>query len=273
MLWKDGVLIKLKKMGVSGNIYRWINSFLSDRTIQVKVGDVLSTVHHLDNGSPQGSPLSPILFLVAINDLPHSVTNVELSLFADDSAIFKSGGKKQLNQITDLMQRNLEAISQWCNKWGFQMSAEKTVIVLFTKDNKLKNNLKPIYIEDKHIKVENAVKFLGVYLDDRLTWKQHIDYIVQKCKMRLNLMRSISGSTWGASQASLMAIYRALIRSVLDYGAIAYDTATEPQKRRLDTIQYQALRIATGAMTSTSLAALQVETGETPLQLRRLELP
>jgi len=143
---------------------------------------------------------------------------------------------------------------------------------LFSKDSTLKNKLKPIYIEDKQIKIENTVKFLGVYLDERLTWKQHIDYIVKKCKTRLNLMRSISGASWGASKSSLMTIYRALIRSVIDYGAIAYDTATEAQKRRLDTIQYQALRIATGAMTSTSLAALQVESGETPLQLRRLEL-
>ena len=271
MLWKDGVLIKLKEMGISGNTFHWINSFLSDRTIQVKVGHALSTIRCLDNGSPQGSPLSPLLFLVAINDLPQSVTDLETSLFADDSAIFKSARKKQLNQTADLVQRNLEAISQWCNKWGFRISTEKTVIVLFSKDSTLKNKLKPIYVEGKQIKVEKAVKFLGVYLDDRLTWKQHIDYIVKKCKARLNLMRSISGSSWGASKSSLMTIYRALIRSVMDYGAIAYDTATEAQKRRLDTIQYQALRIATGAMTSTSLAALQVESGETPLQLRRLE--
>ena len=259
-------------MDISGNIYRWINSFLSDRTFQVKVGDVLSTIRHLDNGSPQGSPLSPLLFLIAINDLPCSLIDVEVSLFADDSAIYKSAGKKQLNKIRDLVQQNLEAVNQWCNKWGFQISTEKTVIVLFSKDSKLKNKLKPIYIDGKHIKVENTVKFLGVYLDERLTWKQHIDYIVKKCNTRLNLMRSISGSSWGASQSSLMTIYRALIRAVIDYGAIAYDTATEAQKRRLDKIQYQALRIATGAMTSTSLVALQVETGETPLQLRRLEL-
>jgi len=120
--------------------------------------------------------------------------------------------------------------------------------------------------------VEDTVKFLGVYLDERLTWKHHIDHIVKKCKTRINLMRSISGSSWGASKSSLMTIYRTLIRAVLDYGAIAYDAATEAQKRRLDSIQYQALRIATGAMTSTSLVALQVESGETPLQLRRLEL-
>ena len=272
MLWKEGLLIKLKKMGISGNIYGWINSILSHRTIQVKVGDTLSSTRQLQNGTPQGSPLSPLLFLLAINDLQSILTNVETSLFADDSAIFKSAGKKQLNQTADLVQRNLKAINQWCNKWGFRISAEKTVIVLFSKDSQLKNKLKPIYVDGTQIKVEDTVKFLGVYLDERLTWKHHTDHIVKKCKTRINLMRSISGSSWGASKSSPMTIYRTLIRAVLDYGAIAYGAATEAQKRRLDSIQYQALRIATGAMTSTSLVALQVESGETPLQLRRLEL-
>jgi len=84
-------------------------------------------------------------------------------------------------------------------------------------------------------------------------------------------MRSISGSNWGASKASLLLIYRALIRSVIDYGAIAYDSASESLKHELDIIQNQALRIACGAMPSTPTNTLQIETGEKPLQLRRLE--
>lgn len=151
------------------------------------------------------------------------------------------------------------------------MSAAKTVCVLFANDGRLKTQMKPIVVNNTAIKVEKAAKFLGVVFDERLTWKQHFDHVISKCKTRLNLMRSITGTTWGASKASLLLIYRALIRSVLEYGAIAFDSATDAQKRRLDAIQYQALRIATGAMTSTSLAALQIETGEPPLQIRRLE--
>jgi len=270
MIWKDGLLIKLKKMGISGNLYRWIDSFMSDRTFQVRVGASLSSRRKLDNGTPQGSPLSPLLFLIMINDLPEQLPDVEVSLFADDSAIYKSSGKKQLDQTTDKLQRSLDAVQAWCDKWGFKMSATKTVCVLFAKDSRLKTRMKPIVVNNTAIKVEKAAKFLGVYFDERLTWRQHFDYVVKKCKARLNLMRSVSGSSWGASRASLMLIYRALIRSVLDYGAIAFDSATEAQKRRLDVIQSQALRIATGAMTSTSLSALQVETGEPPLQIRRL---
>jgi hypothetical protein len=82
-------------------------------------------------------------------------------------------------------------------------------------------------------------------------------------------MRMVSGQSWGASKKSLLTIYKALIRSVLDYGAIAFNTASPAAKQRLDKIQYAALRIACGAFCSTPTAALQVETGEMPLELRR----
>lgn len=271
MLWKDGLLIKLRRMGIEGNMYSWINSFLSDRTIQVKVGETMSGRRNLDNGTPQGSPLSPLLFLIAINDLPDCLTEVETSLFADDCALFKSVSNHQLDNATATMQKNLDAVQMWCDKWGFKMSVNKTVGVLFTRDRHLKEKMKPIVINGKPIKIEKEAKFLGLYFDERLNWQSHFDYIIKRCNARLNLMRSVTGSSWGASKASLLLIYRALVRSVLDYGAIAFDSATEAQKRRLDVIQCKALRIATGAAPATSLAALQAETGEPPLQIRRLE--
>ena len=272
MLWKDGLLIKLERMGISGNMYSWIDTFLSDRTIQVQVGETLSSRRKLQNGTPQGSPLSPLLFLIAINDLPDCLAGVETSLFADDCAIFRSFGQHQLSNAVDVMQQNLDAIQKWCDKWGFKMSVNKTVGVLFTHNQKLKATMQPITINGKAIKIEKTAKFLGLHFDDRLSWQPHVDYVIDKCRSRLNLMRSITGSNWGASRSSLLIIYKALIRSVLDYGSVAYDSATETQKRRLDSIQCQALRIATGSTRTTALAALQVETGEPPMQLRRLEL-
>ena len=84
-------------------------------------------------------------------------------------------------------------------------------------------------------------------------------------------MRSISGSTWGACKKSLLTVYRGSIWSDIDYSCIAIDSGSDSTKAKLDSIQYPALRIVTGAMKGTSLAALQVETGEPPLCLRREE--
>lgn len=265
MVWQKGLLIKMKKLGLTGNIFNFVENFLTGRSIQVRVGAELSGVRVLENGTAQGSVISPLLFLLMINDLPDCLEGVESSLFADDSCIFKSG--KNLDTILESIQKNLDRISAWCDLWGFKINTDKTTAVLFThRIDKIERNL---VINGNAIKIDKTVKFLGVIFDSKLTWNAHVAYIEEKCKKRLNLMRMVSGQSFGASKTSLLTIYKALIRSVFDYGAIAFDSMSAANKSRLDKIQHKALRIACGAFCSTSVAALQVETGEMPLECRR----
>jgi len=98
-----------KNLGITGNIFNSIKNILTDRSIQVKVGSAFSQKYTPDNGIAQGSIISPLLFLIVINDLPDSL-DVESSLFADDSCVFKSG--KNLNYIRKCIRRNLEKISE-----------------------------------------------------------------------------------------------------------------------------------------------------------------
>ena len=92
----------------------------------------------------------------------------------------------------------------------------------------------------------------------------HIKQIEERCNKRLNLMRVITGTRRGASKKVLLIVYKALIRSVIDYGCIAYDTASATTKARLDVIQAKALRICCGAMVGTPKSAVQVECGQLP---------
>jgi len=131
MLWRSGLLVKLRKLGITGNIFSYIENFLTNRSIQVKVGDATSQRYILQNCTAQGSIIFPLLFLIMINDLPDSLCDVESSLFADDSCIFKSG--RNLNHITKYIQDNLNRIAEWCNLWGFKISLDKTVAVVFFK--------------------------------------------------------------------------------------------------------------------------------------------
>jgi ribonuclease HI len=155
----------------------------------------------------------------------------------------------------------------WCNKWGFILSKEKTIAVIFT--HKRIDGKTNLFIDKSPIAWNKEVKFLGVIFDERLTWASHINYITERCKKRLNLMRCLSGTSWGANKKCLLMIYKALVRSVIDYGCIAYDNASEAIKTKLDRIQSQALKICCGAMKSTAISAMQVECGEAPLQIRR----
>lgn len=270
MLWRNGLLSKLKKIGINGNMFAFVKDFVANRTFQVQVGNERSERKNLDNGTPQGSVISPILFLIMINDLSEVIKNVQLSLFADDSATYKSG--KNLKFIMKEIQRNIDQIQTWCQTWGFKISTEKSCTVIFTNKKQQANSMKPITINGKEIKTEQKVKFLGMIFDDRITWEEHVKYIASKCKKRLNLMRCLSGTKWGANKKCQLTIYRTLIRSILDYGSVAYDSAAQTHKDQLQTIQNTALRVCCGAFKSTAAASLQVDCGEMPLALRRKKL-
>lgn len=268
MLWRNGLLYKLSNLGISGHMLNFVKNFINDRTFQVRVGNSKSKTFNLNNGTPQGSIISPTLFLIFINDLATNINGLDLSLFADDSAIYKSG--KNLNHILKDVQAGLDEIDIWCDKWGLKISNSKSTGVIFT--HKIKYEIKtPLKIKNNKLNMENKVKFLGLIFDQRLTWLEHFKYIKSKCSRRLNLMRSLTGTSWGASKTALLTIYRALIRPLLDYGAPALDSASIKTKSIFNTIQYNALKLCCCAMAGTALSSLQVDCGEPPLKFRRLQ--
>jgi ribonuclease HI len=266
MLHIPTLMRKIGDMGVMGNMYKWVKDFLTDRTFQVKVGSSLSERHSQENGTPQGSVISSLLFLIMINDIPPGLDGTEISLFADDSALFATGKNKKL--LEDKIQMSLNRIQNWCNFNGFKISISKTTAVLFT--NEKTKSVCNLELNGQKIEMTESAKFLGVILDKKLTWKHHIEHLISKCQKRLNLMRAVSGSKWGASKKALLMIYRALIRPVLDYGAVTFCTANDTNLKKLEKIQNQALRICCGASVGTAIVALQNECGEMPLHLRWL---
>ncbi|XP_077975317.1 uncharacterized protein LOC144431279 [Styela clava] len=203
-----------------------------------------------------------------INDMPSTISSDNVGLFADDSALWHIG----LN-IEDLIissQNSLDCIQSWCNQWGFKISVTKSIVVLFTR----KRKLPPIqlHINGVILPVRNEVRYLGVYFDRRLNYKRHIEYVVQKCSKRINLLRLLIGTSWGANKSPLLSLYRSLVRPIIEYGMEAYFSASINAIRKIEIIQSQCLRIAAGGMMSTPKIALQVCCNEMPLIIRRLQL-
>ena len=101
-----------------------------------------------------------------------------------------------------------------------------------------------IKISSTALPVEEATKFLGLWWDSRLTFQRHIAELKNQCKEALNLMRVVAHTKWGGDRDTLLLLYRALVRSKLDYGCIVYGTASASNLQRLDSIQNTGLRLA-----------------------------
>lgn len=264
MLWRDGLLFKFKKINVQGKMYLWIKSFLSNRTMQVRIGNIFSSILSIENGTPQGSVISPTLFSVAINDISAVLKTSQISQFADDSTIWSVS--KSVKVLCKYLTIDISNIKKWCETWGFRISPTKTVAVIFTK-NKPCNAL--IKMHDTVINIVNKTKFLGLLFDSKLKWNAHIDYIIERVTKRMNMMRHLSGSTWGADRYTLLILYKTLILSIIDYGSEAYNSAGKTILSKLDTLQSKCLKICLKGVHGTPNTSLQVESGQPPLQIHR----
>jgi len=269
LLWVDGLLIKMRQLNLSGNIINWVKNFLTNRTNIVKVGNCFSDSFSNENGTPQGSSISPILFLIMVNDFPKLSTFTSDAFFADDCTIWRSG--KNINIILYHLQKDLDIISLWCKKWGLVINSDKTIGIVFTRKviacQKLKLN-----IQGKPIVFQNSCILLGVQFDNHLTWGPQVESLILKSSKILNIMRCISGINWGASNNILLTIYKSMILSHLDYCCFIYEGCSKTILHKIDTIQYKALLIVTGGMKGTAHNALLGECCEIPLELRREKL-
>lgn len=263
MMWKEGLLIKLYKMGISGRVFNWIKDFLFGRKIQVRIGSDLSNQYTVGNGTPQGSVISPLLFIIMINDVFSKIlVDIGRSLIADDGALWKRG--RNMEHAIRKVQGATDEVVEWGYDWGCRFSVEKTQTVFFTR-KKVEEGMK-LRLYGKELERVGTFKFLGV------TWADHIRKMEEKCKKVINVMRCLTGREWGASCSSLKRMYVVLIRSVLDYGCVASGSAARSLTRKLDVIQAQALRVCSGAFKTSPVPALQVEMGEMPLELRRMQM-
>ncbi|KFM75393.1 RNA-directed DNA polymerase from mobile element jockey, partial [Stegodyphus mimosarum] len=268
--WTHGILLDLHTFGLRGNLPIFLRNFLKDRTFKVKIGSVVSDIFSQEEGVPQGCVLSVTLFSLKINSvlekLPPTVSG---SLYVDDLQISCQGA--DMRYVERQLQIALNKIVPWSKKEGFSFLKQKTVCVHFCR----KRNLHPepeLHLGDSMIPVEPEVKFLGVMFDRKLTFLSHILYLREKCLKRLNLLKVLANTSWGADRASLLRIYRALIGSKLDYGSVVYGSARPSMLLKLDPVHHQALRICSGAFRTSPVQSLYVDCHEPSLQLRREQL-
>ena len=237
----------------------FIKNSLSNRSFNVRIDNTLLNIFEQEQGVPQGSLLSPTLFGIKINDIVKCVKDIYCSLFVDDFGIFIPS--KNMETIEFKLQRCLNNIEDWATENGFKFSKTKTQCVHFWQIRQL--HLDPhLTIYGSRIPVDSEAKFLGLLFDNKLLFIPHIKALKAKCLKALDILRVLSGSDWGGDRTVLLNLYRALIRSKLDYGSILNGSARKSYLKSLDTIHHQGLCLALGAFRTSPVERLYAESNE-----------
>ena len=270
--WRRGILNSLHQFGLRGHLPIFIKNFLTNRQITVKIGTTYSETKCVAEGVPQGSVLSCSLFAVAINTAVNNLPQyVKTSLYVDDLVIYASGSSVDVAERQ--ISRAMKQLEKWSNETGFRFSPTKTVAMHIcrvqgaTWCSKRNPNLS---LYGEAIPCKPTHTYLGLVIDNSLRWHKHVEQLRSDCLRRLNVLKHLSHTTWGADSKSLLRIYETFIKSKLEYGVEAYGSACVSTLKKLEAIQNEALRIATGAYRTSPIRSLNILTGCKPLETSRM---
>jgi ribonuclease HI len=266
-VWHVGLLYKMTMLGIRGNMLRTIHSFLSDRRITTRLANHKSTAIPVADGLPQGAVLSPLLFLIYINDLPEALPGaVETPIFADDCCVYVTS--KDDREIQGLLNTAIGRFWQWTTQWKLTLSPAKTQAILFTLSTKPPEI--DLHIAGETLPTGNTIKYLGITFDRRLTWTVQLDKMTKEGRRRLAGLQRLSGCSFGPDRSTMRGVYIGFIRSALEYGADVWGPGlSTSQEEHLERIQNLGLRIITGVPKSTPVETLRADCRLPPLRLRR----
>ncbi|GFW94086.1 probable RNA-directed DNA polymerase from transposon X-element [Trichonephila clavipes] len=171
-IWHDGLLIKLIRLDFPAPLIKSIHSFLSHRSFRVRVDRILSSPRPIRSGLPQGSLSSPLLFTLYVNDIPQTDSS-HLAMFADDTAVISQN--KRFSVVISNLQHYISSLELWLNDWKIKVNASKSACLMFTRRSRLPVGLTPVTIFGQPVPWVNVARYLGLFLDAKLTFAYHIE--------------------------------------------------------------------------------------------------
>ena len=233
------LLDKLYKMGIRGNMYCLIENYLMHRTQYVHYNGCDSSTKPIKYGVPQGSILGPLFFILFMNDFSRASEMLFTILFADDTSVFIVG--TEYTKLIELLNVELERVTCWLNANGLAVNVKKTHYMVFHRA-KIKAAGLPVVMQRNVVECVTKTKFLGVIIDNKLKWNDHITYVKSKISKTIGLfykMRQYLGRT------ALVNLYYSLVFPYLIYCNEIWGNASSVHLDPIIKIQKRCVRIIT----------------------------
>ena len=176
------LLSKLNRYGIRGVAYNWLKNYLINRKQFVEIDSTRSSLRNITCGVPQGSILGPLLFLIYINNISLSTTNAHILSYADDTTLLITG--ENINSLYLKDNDVLKELETWLKSNKLVLNAQKSKYIIFKGPKNTED--RDLYINNitlEQITANNSIKFLGVNLDEKLSWKKHLNYLNSKLAM------------------------------------------------------------------------------------------
>lgn len=244
---------KMECLGIRGVALQWFKSYFENRRQRICVSDNMSDFTEVSFGVPQGSVLGPTLFLIYVDDLCRlKLTQAKTLAFADDTALMFHG--KTWTEAMDLARKGLATVHDWLQNNLLTLNVAKTKYITFSISQRTAPNIPiSIKIHDCHpnryqcncpeLERVQSTKYLGVHLDDHLSWKHHILALTGKIRKlkyifkKLNTVRDIE---------TIKLVYTALCQSLLSYCIVIWGSACATTFLKLERAQRAVLKISLG---------------------------
>ena len=242
-VWHSGLRYKIFMLDLPSKMIRWLSDFLVGRVIQVNVNGFLSDKISPIAGVPQGSVLSPLLFLTCINDLPNPHHRQKSkSQFPDGIALWAAS--KNVRFATKRLRKDLRKLAKWCAKWRIKLNPEKTKVSIFSRSPLARKSEPALKLYGERLKIYPQVKFLGITFDSKLTFPKHSEGILGRCNTRYHRVRLIVNKKRGPSPSTILQIYKQCVRPIFEYGSMLTITTSDTIISKIQWLQNKFIRLA-----------------------------
>ena len=256
-----GLLAKLPMFGLHQTLINWIGSFLSDRSIAVRVDGFISNLHSINAGVPQGSVISLVLFILFINDLLTS-TSSSIHSFADDTFLTSSFSfnpndhastdiQLHRNIPASLHSNDLTVIEKWSKDDLVSFNQSKTKQAVISR--KRNQGFPPVLMSGDELDTSASFTQLGLSLSSNLTWKTHIHSLAKHVSQKLGFLVRARGFF---SSSHLLSIYKSKVRPSLEYCSHVWGATPKSTLCLLDKVQSKAIRLINNPDLTKSLQPL-----------------